>query len=199
MSRALVISVRFHDGRYHGETGRGTGEWPPGPARLFQALIAGVARGAELADEDTAALEWLETLDAPMIVVPVVRSVQPFSNYVPNNDLDKFGGDPRKIDKIRTPKTIRPHTFDAEIPLLFIWMFNGDRAGEDYAQSVCKIAEHLYQLGRGVDMAWAWAQLLDADEVEARVAGHGGIVHRPTNGGAGKALFCPQRGSRASL
>ena len=199
MSRALLLSIRFHDGRYHGERGRGTGEWPPGPARLFQALVAGAARGTKLADEDKAALEWLETLEAPVIAAPAVRPVQPFSNFVPNNDLDKFGGDPRKIDKIRTPKTIRPHIFDAEIPLLFIWMFSGGTPDEGHAQSVCKIAEQLYQLGRGVDMVWAWAELLDVGEVDARIARHGGVVHRPSEGGTGKALFGPQKGSLASL
>ena len=194
MSRALLLSVRFHDGRYHG-----TGDWPPAPARLFQALVAGVARGAKLADEDKATLEWLETLDAPVIVGPAVREGQSFKNYVPNNDLDAVSGDLRRIDKIRTPKTIRPHIFDAEIPLLFIWMFNGGTPDEGHAQSVCKIAERLYQLGRGVDMACAWAELLDADEVETRLARHGGIVHRPSEGGTGKALFSPQKGSLASL
>lgn len=32
----LCISVTFLTGRYHGE------EWPPSPARLFQALVAAV-------------------------------------------------------------------------------------------------------------------------------------------------------------
>ena len=199
MSLALLISVRFHDGRYHGERSRGIGEWPPTPARLFQALVAGTARGDKLADEDKAALEWLEMLDAPVIVAPAVRQVQSLSNFVPNNDLDKFGGDPRKINKIRTPKTIRPHIFDAETPLLFIWTFNGSGNAEDNARTICQIAERLYQLGRGVDMAWARAELLDAGKVEARLARHGGVVHRPSEGGAGKALLCPGEGSLASL
>ena len=33
MTHSLVISIRLYDGRYHG-----AGEWPPAPARLFQAL-----------------------------------------------------------------------------------------------------------------------------------------------------------------
>ena len=35
MSHGLVIHVHLHEGRYHGE-----GDWPPCPARLFQALVA---------------------------------------------------------------------------------------------------------------------------------------------------------------
>ncbi len=195
MNDALLISIRFHDGRYHG-----AGDWPPAPARLFQALVAGAAKGAELAEIDKVALEWLETLGAPIIAAPAARPGQSCKSYVPNNDLDKFGGDPRKIGKTRTAtKNARPHIFDSRIPLLFVWTFDDDENGGDNARTVCKIAEQLYQLGRGVDMAWAWAEILDAGEVETRLARHGGVVHRPSEGGTGKALLCPKKGSLASL
>ena len=205
MSRALLLSIRFHDGRYHG-----AGDWPPTPARLFQALVTGAARGTKLANKDKEALEWLETLEAPVIASPVIRRGQVFKNYVPSNDLDNFGGDPNKIIKrgkkkgpainfIRGPKLVRPRIFDAETPLLFIWTFNGDENDEDNARTICRIAERLYQLGRGVDMAWAWAEFLDAGEVETRLARHGGVVHRPSEGETGKALLCPKKGSLASL
>ena len=194
MKDALLLSIRFHDGRYHG-----AGDWPPAPARLFQALVAGAARGVHLADEDGAALEWLEKLDAPVIAAPVVQEGQSFNNFVPNNDLDKYGGDPRKIGEIRTPKTIRPYIFNAKTPLLFIWTFDNDASSESHARTVCQNAERLYQLGRGVDMAWAWAELLNTDEAEARLARHGGVVYRPGDNGTGKALLCPMKGSLASL
>ena len=195
MRRALLLSIRFHDGRYHG-----AGDWPPAPARVFQALVAGAARGTKLADEDWAALEWLQTLGAPVIAAPAARTGQSCKTYVPNNDLDKFGGDPRKMGKIRTAtKNTRPHIFDEGVPLLFVWTFNGGASSENDARTICQIAERLYQLGRGVDMAWSWAELLDADEVETRLARHGGVVHRPSEGETGKALFCPKKGSLASL
>ncbi len=194
MTRALLLSVRFHDGRYHG-----AGDWPPAPARLFQALVAGAAKGTVLADDDKAALKWLETLDAPVIASPAVRPGQLFRNYVPNNDLDAVGGDLRRVDKIRTAKTIRSHIFNTETPLLFIWTFDSSASNEDHARTICQIAERLYQLGRGVDMAWAWAELLNADAIETRLACHGGVVHRPSEGGNGKALLCPGEGSLASL
>ena len=53
----LEIEVNFTAGHFHGE------EWPPSPARLFQALVAGSHRGAHglmnqaVRDE---ALRWLE-------------------------------------------------------------------------------------------------------------------------------------------
>ncbi len=195
MRRALLLSIRFHDGRYHGAD-----DWPPAPARLFQALVAGAAKGATLADEDEAALEWLEKLDeAPVIAAPATRKGCSFINYVPNNDLDAVGGDPRRIDKIRTTKNVRPHIFDAKIPLLFIWTFNGGPFSEAHARTVCTMADRLYQLGRGIDMAWAWAEIFDESEIGDCLARYGGVVHRPSKGIKGTALLCPQKGSLASL
>ena len=48
MTRHLLIAVHLHaDGmgtaRYHGMH-QGAPEWPPAPARIFQALVAGVGR-----------------------------------------------------------------------------------------------------------------------------------------------------------
>ena len=59
MSRTLVVNVHLHEARYHGVP-----DWPPAPARLFQAFVAGAAKGDELAGESMAALEWLERLGA---------------------------------------------------------------------------------------------------------------------------------------
>jgi CRISPR-associated protein Csb2 len=191
---SLLICVRFHEGRYHG-----VGDWPPAPARLFQALVAGAARGRLLADEDTAALRWLEELDAPVIAAPTVRAGHGFRNYVPNNDLDAIGGDPRRIGEIRTPKVIRPLLFDAEQSLLYVWSLDRGDDPDGHAQTIARIVERLYQLGRGVDMAWAWAEIADAEEVEPRLVGHGGAVYRRSKSGTGTALRCPQRGSLRSL
>ena len=194
MNDALLISIRFHDGRYHG-----AGDWPPAPARLFQALVAGAARGIKLADKDAAALEWLERLDAPVIATPVARIGQSCKTYVPNNDLDAVSGELKRIGEIRTAKNILPHIFDSEIPLLFVWTFKGGEDDDSNARTICQLAEQLYQLGRGVDMAWAWAEVMDVGEVETRLARHGGVVHLPSKGETGKVLLCPRKGSLASL
>ena len=152
-----------------------------------------------LGEEDREALEWLEKLDAPMIAAPIARKGQPFSNFVPNNDSDLVEAGSRPLGKIRTSKTIRPHLFDARVSLLFIWSFDGGQHEEGYARSICKIAEGLYQLGRGVDMAWAQAEILDGSGVETRLFGYEGIVHRPSRNGTGVPLSCPRKGSLASL
>ena len=199
MAQALLIAVRLHDGRYHG-----SGDWPPAPGRLFQALIAGVARGADLPDKAREALDWLERLAPPAIAAP--RSVQGQTRraYVPNNDLDAElrKRDTKILDRavaaIRVPKTLRPMLFDAAMPILYCWPLTG--SGNGHAAGICAMANDLYCLGLGIDMAWAEAVILDAREAEARLYGHGGVVYRPSERGASSVeLPCPQPGTRRSL
>lgn len=194
MTRAFLIAVRLHDGCYHG-----SGDWPPSPARLFQALVAGAARGGTLPEGDRAALAWLESLPPPRIGAPPSRLGQGFKAFVPNNDLDAVGGDPARIGEIRAPKPVRPRHFDGDAPLAYLWTFEPDAAAESHARALTGIAERLYQLGRGIDMAWARGEVLDAAEAGARLAADGHSIRNPGRGGAGATLACPKPGSLASL
>lgn len=191
MTHALLISVRFQDSRYHG-----TGDWPPAPARLFQALVAAAAL-AGLDDAKREALKWLEKLDAPTIAAPAAYNGQSFSLFVPNNDLDAKGGDIRRIAEVRSAtKRIRPRLFDATVPLLYAWHFDD---GESQAKLICDIADGLYQLGRGLDMAWAIGELVDEATAEKQLNDHPGAIYRPSQGGKGLTLDCPDNGSLVSL
>jgi len=190
----LLISVQFHEGRYHG-----SGEWPPSPARLFQALIAGAARGSGLSARMAEALEWLEGLAAPVIAAPPAYDGSGFKTYVPNNDLDAVGGDPARIGEIRTPKIIRPRHFDVGVPLIYVWTCAENAAARRHAETVCEIACSLYQLGRGVDMAWARSELLDDAGASERLGGIGRVLWRPNDGGHGVTLACPHPKSLATL
>ena len=201
MSCTLLIAVRFHDGRYHG-----AGDWPPSPARFFQALVAGAAIVDTLADKDKSALAWLEKLDPPHIATPLACRGKRFSNYVPNNDLDKelkLKEHGWNIDKavavIRAAKIIHPWLFDSRMPFLYAWEFGEDDVGINHARVVCGIAEQLYQFGRGVDMAWAWGEILEVQEMEKRLADYGGTVYRPMQIASGTELPCPMEGSLKSL
>src|SRR5437016_7766779 len=96
----LVLTVRFLDDRYHGLLDRGgPPEWPPSPFRLFQALVAGVARQDELVvGEDVPsntklteigqALGWLQRHireHPPVIIAPRSKTGQAITRFVPNN------------------------------------------------------------------------------------------------------------------
>src|SRR5262249_33518151 len=101
MIRFLVLSIRFLDDRYHGQTAQGEkAEWPPSPFRLFQALVAGNARGASLPESVRVALRWLESLAAPVICAPRAVESPERLTYVVNNYS-------HKNLYSRAPKTIR--------------------------------------------------------------------------------------------
>jgi CRISPR-associated protein Csb2 len=193
MTRYLTISVRAHEGRYHGD-----GDGPPSPFRLFQALVAGAGISGPLDEERKQALTWLERLpDAPIIASPRTVCGQSVSMFMPNNDLDAKGGDVRRIGEIRlATKVWKPQIFDAGLPWIYAWRFANE--DESHAVTVCALSETLYQLGRGVDMAWAWSELLDGAALETRLADYDGVVRRP-GAGDGLLLACPRAGSLESL
>ena len=201
MQRALLVTVRLYEGRYHGLDERHACEWPPAPARLFQALLSGAARGATVPAAAQAALDWLQTLPPPVIAAPRGIPGQACLNYVPNNDLDAVLPGRRFEDAVartRVGKRIRPTLFDAAAPVLYCWsVSHGD---DGHAPALCAAADEIYQLGRGVDMAWAEAVVVDFEDAERRLSGHGGIVYRPSGDGTGSHyLLCPRPGLRQSL
>lgn len=193
MTRYLTINVRTYDGRYHGD-----GEDLPSPFRLFQALVAGAGISGPLDQQTKEALTWLEGLsDAPLVASPRLWRGQAVTMFMPNNDLDKFGGDVRNIAKTRgAQKVWRPRHFDVSVPWIYAWPFEED--GGTHANMVCTLSEKLYQLGRGVDMAWAWGEVLDKAALDAKLVDYNGIVRRPS-AGDGLLLACPEKGSFESL
>lgn len=186
MSRGLLVTLRFHEGRWHG-----AGAWPPSPARLFQALVAAAARGAAIPAEAGAALEWLERQAPPAIAAPTARQGQAVKFWTPNNDLDAKAGDPARVGEIRVAKIARPWLFDAEVPLLYGWSCE-----DEPPAALAGVALRLCAVGRGVDPAWAVAEPLDATDLARRLAAHPGVLHRP--GGAGEVAV-PRPGTLASL
>ena len=195
MTHYLTIYVRAHEGRYHG-----AGDELPSPFRLFQALIAGAGISGPVDDHTKRALVWLEGLPhAPLVASPHMARGQSVTVFMPNNDLDKFGGDVRNIAKTRgAQKVWRPRHFDASVPWIYAWPFANVDEGKTHAEAICALADKLYQLGRGVDMAWAWGDLLDEAALEARLAAYNGVVRRPSVGD-GLKLACPSEGSFDSL
>jgi len=209
-ARALLIEVRWPDGRFHGvrdarETVRGGNafvpEWPPSPFRLFQALVAGAYGGrwvSEAAEEKHAAFEWLERLAPPVISAPDRETFQPVTYFVPNNDLDTKGGDPSRVNEIRSSKTLQTTFFDSDRPVAYLWSFEG---ADGCARAMAALADRLHTLGHGMDAAFARAEVLDAAEAESRLLGLPGSPRRPAMGArAGSAeVPCPTEGSLESL
>jgi len=200
MARHLLIALHLQaDGmgtaRYHGMR-QGAPEWPPAPARLFQALVAGVAVGRHLPERAAMAMRWLEGLPAPLIAAPLRRVGQAVSTYVPNNDADALA-DPTDLSGIRTAKHIQPSLFDGAQPLLYVWELPDVEGPE---QVLIAAAESVYQIGRGVDMAWARANVVGDEELHTVLQRYPGCVHRPSRDAPIAHRFaCPSTGSLESL
>lgn len=173
------------------------GEEIPSPGRLFQALVAASALGRELDPGFRASLEWLEGRPHPLIGLPHMHPGQRMQIFVPDNDIDSKEGDPQRLAEIRSAKTIAPRFFAEKTPFLFVWDF----AEQDLsnAQVVCSLSERLYQFGRGVDMAWAKGEILDAVGLEARLSAYEGKVYKPSFGNSRPSVPCPQPGTLQSL
>ena len=211
-SHALLIEVRWPDGRFHGvregrpgERDPTAPEWPPSPFRLFQALVAGAYGGrwageaGEAAERRDEAFAWLERLSAPTILAPGAEPLRPLTYFVPNNDLDTVGGDPARVGEIRAPKTVRTSAFDPASPVAYLWAFEGKDAP---AHALAALAERLHTLGHGVDAAYARAEVLDAEAARVRIDGFAGRKLRPAPGPPDPrepAKPCPAPGSLKSL
>lgn len=190
------MRVTLHDARYHG-----VGDWPPSPARLFQALVAGAARGGRLDGSDRAALAWLETCPSPVIAAPRSTLGSSVLMYVPDNDLDselRKPRDKRQVAGLRKAKRQRPHHLTGEPTFLYLWTFEASAQATAHAEVVARLCQRLYQLGRGIDMAWASGAVISTEEAERLLLDHGGPVHRPW-GGTQQSLACPIAGSLTSL
>lgn len=198
-SHALLIEVRLLGGRYHG-----VGDWPPSPFRLFQALVAG-AYGGRWAAEPTApkdtAFRWLERLAPPIIAAPPSHPLRPVQLYVPNNDLDAKGNDPRNVAEIRAAKLVQARLLTGDAAILYAWPYESGPEADAQADTLCLLAERLHRLGQGIDPAFARAETLPWSEAEDRLASHGGANARPSGRALGDrtAPRCPMPGSFDSL
>jgi CRISPR-associated protein Csb2 len=159
----LEIEVTFTAGHFHGE------EWPPAPARLFQALVAASHHGAHglihqaVRDE---ALRWLEKQEPPAIAAPeAVRQRDHLINYVPNND-DKIGEDAH----VRTDKSMAAWFFAPINAVAYRWKIGADAEARKQADVIAAMASLITYLGRTVDLGYARGRLHN-DEPPAGAAG----------------------------
>jgi CRISPR-associated protein Csb2 len=157
----LEIEVTYIGGQFHGEEW----EWPPSPARLFQALIAATHHGAHglfhQAVRD-AALRWLEELPPPVIAAcSAVYGSDNVENYVPNND-DGIGVNAH----IRTAKSLAVYTVLDGGAVAFRWRFDTNPEAELNADVIVAMASLLTRLGRSTDSVYARGRIADDNNEE---------------------------------
>lgn len=163
MDRYLCIAATFLAERYHGE------EWPPAPARLFQALLAGANTGSYRQNwgDVEPALRALEAFSAPEMLALTPASAPAYRIAVPNNDSDVAAREwraGRDFDAaaLKTMKTVAPRTFDRtdgySPHVHYIWRFSGTNLQE---QALQQLSSFLHTFGWGIDMAFADSAFLD--------------------------------------
>lgn len=197
---ALIVEVRLLGDRWHGQ-----GDWPPSPFRLFQALVAGAFSGRWRSEGDhqgaDRAFRWLESQPPPLVVAPLKRDAGAVPYYVPNNDLDAVGNDPRRSNDIpAATKIVKPVLLDSDACFAYVWLF---KEGIGEAQRIATLSERLHTFGRGLDAAYARAVVEESSNVDARLASYNGAVAYPsvaTDGAPGSSILpCPAAGSLDSL
>jgi CRISPR-associated protein Csb2 len=159
------ISVRLLAGRYHGA------EWPPAPARLFQALICAGRTGRNRLDWTPAeeeALKWLERMAPPAIRSGHVNNTVSYTLFVPDNESDRAAeaaieGGRFDMSKFRTPKHVSPRVMarSTSAPdVLYTWAVEGGSGEvERHIPALRRLAQKLFALGWGIDMACADASV----------------------------------------
>ena len=144
--RFLRVEVQFLAGTYSGT------EWPPSPARLVQALTAGM--------EGTAwpGLDWFEQQAAPLILATDEPLGVWRRDYVPLNATP--GHESRQA---------RDRYLRREVePVAYLWRLNGP-GDEAIVERLLAAATRLTGLGSGQDMAFARATVVEQAPMSSEV------------------------------
>lgn len=115
--RYLIFSFRFIGQEYHARTSNGSyPEWPPTSLRFFQAMVSTAGKLYPDFPPDVAgALEWLSSLNPPILVTPKATLASGINNYVINNNQEDHNcGSSSKI--------IQPYIMEGEPVVQFAWM-----------------------------------------------------------------------------
>jgi CRISPR-associated protein Csb2 len=135
---------------------RDEAEWPPHPGRVFMALVAALYETKPLPgdieyaaswQEERAALEWLEALDAPSLKVSEhfdIRSV--VTSYVPVNDKLSFPANKQP----RTFPKVRPHD-----PNLFL-IWPDATPSNAHKNALYRLCQKVTRIGHSSSLVQMW-------------------------------------------
>lgn len=204
MPQHLCITVRFHDGLFHGRRDAGEPEWPPSPLRLFQALVAAAAAHTNervTLVQAAPMLRWLEAQPPPLIAAPSARRGEKYRLYVPDNVGDLVArswrrGNPASIADYRSEKDVQPMRLEGNDAVHYLWpLTDGDTQFAMHRPVLENCARAITHLGWGVDMAVANASVISKEEVEKLP----GRRWQPTDGDARNTLRIPRAGTLDDL
>jgi CRISPR-associated protein Csb2 len=168
----LLLTVRFLDDRYHGLLDRGgPPEWPPSPFRLFQALVAGVARRGELVDGDDICL--CATCKAERKHRGVAKPDEP--NQAMFKPIGQALGWLQKYARDHPPIIIAPKSKRGQAITRFVPNNDGDKKFDRQERLTAKHTEptlFLLEPGQKPDVHYVWdiSEAPDAPEDRIRDA-----------------------------
>lgn len=212
MSAGFCITIRLLDRTFHGRRDRGESEWPPSPARAFQAIVAAAAaraRGKALSDLVRQALQWLERQPAPTMLAPEAASAEiVYRASVPNNAMDVVArawvrgnysdsGDANPATH-RTMKAIRRTYLFSDGAVHYLWPLPDplDNEIQRNVAALSEIAASVVALGWGIDMAIGHGSIIPEDKIASLPGEH----WFPTADGDGAAnLRAPIAGTLDAL
>jgi CRISPR-associated protein Csb2 len=186
MSADFCLTIRLLDHTFHGRRDRGESEWPPSPARAFQAIVAATAARARekaLSDAVRHALQWLERQPAPRIVAPVAtRAEIAYCASVPNNAMDvaarywvqgNYHSDDAKPATHRTMKTISC-TYLRGGAVHYLWRLPDplDNEIQRNVAALSEIAVSVVALGWGIDIAIGHGSIISEDKIASLPGEH---------------------------
>ncbi len=123
-------------------------EWPPHPARVFMALAAAhFETGADSAER--LALQWLESLEQPAMIVPRESVRQTVTVYVPVNDAT--GIDMLPTRRSRQPRSF-PRVFVGDATLRLIWQ--GVHGAPEHLDALERLCSKVTRIGHSSSMVW---------------------------------------------
>ena len=191
---ALCISVTFLSEEYRGE------EWPPSPARLFQALVATARTGRYVAcwsDREEGAMRWLEERQPPTIIAPRASRGTGFSAFGPADTerLAQAWAKGERVDERRYADEIPVHRWliSEGTTVHYLWSIENEELerARGHIETLKGIADRLLALGWGTDHVVGWCRLLGNEEEIRRLEG---IRFVPTDEFIDTTLQVPRAG-----
>jgi CRISPR-associated protein Csb2 len=123
-------------------------EWPPHPARIFMALAAAhFETGGDSAERQ--ALQWLESLDPPAMIIPQASARETLTVYVPVNDATGIDVLPTK--RSRQPRAF-PRVYVGDQILRLIWP-NAQNA-EKHFDAIEQLCHKVTRIGHSSSLVW---------------------------------------------
>lgn len=175
----LAVDIELLSGRYDaaGAGDRDSIEWPPHPARVFCALVAGAR-----SPEDQEALRWLERLEPPVVWASPTALSSARRSYVVTNKIEAKGGSQfylARSNALRQRMACLPQSTSVRLS----WA--GPEASAATVECLDGIARRVPYLGRSTGIATVRCRATDDDEPP----GVGAVPFIPALDGRGPHLL----------